>query len=254
MRESPKHGKVLGVKVSITEEPEVLNFVENCLKNKKKFFITTPNPEIIVQAQDDRELKEAINSSDLALPDGAGLRFAGIKQRVTGREIFRKLLKYADEEKLKVYLLGAGKDVNSKAQKKAQKIYPSAEVKGAGGIQIDIKGYYVSEKDRKMSIDIIRDINNFVPDILFVAFGAPKQEKWIRHNLDGLNIGGAMVVGGTFDYFTGNAVLPPGWMAKAGLEWLWRLINYPSRAKRIFAATVVFPLLVIKEKVFPRYG
>jgi N-acetylglucosaminyldiphosphoundecaprenol N-acetyl-beta-D-mannosaminyltransferase len=249
MDRSPKHGTVLGVKVSITDESEVIDFVEECLRKKRKFFITTPNPEIIVQAQNDQDLKDAINSSDLALPDGVGLRFAGIKQRVTGRAVFRKLLRYADKKKLKVYLLGASSDVNSKALKKAQKIYPSAKTKGTGGIQIDNKGYSVTERDKKMSLDIIKDIDGFNPHILFVAFGAPKQEKWIYHNLHNLNIGGAMVVGGAFDSFVGKTVPPPKWMANAGLEWFWRMVMEPSRFRRILNATVVFPLLVLRQKI-----
>jgi len=168
---SPKHNKIIGVKVSITNESEVINFVENCLKNKQKFFITTPNPEIIVQAQNDQDLMEAINSSDLALPDGIGLKLSGINSRVTGRGVFESLLNLGSSNKLKVYLLGASKEVNQAAVKKAQKICSGAKIKGSPGPQLDIKAHYVTDSDKEIEKDIIKHINNFKPQILFVAFG-----------------------------------------------------------------------------------
>lgn len=247
IKNSPKQLTILGVEVSVTSRGEVLKFVADSLKNKSKFFITTPNPEIIVAAQKDDELMTALNSADVALPDGVGL---GINPRITGREMFESLLSTANRLQLRVYLLGATPEVNRLAIAKIKILYPRIKAKGNGDIKVNSKGYSVSERDRGVYIDIIRDINSFRPNILFVAFGAPKQEKWVYHNLKKLNIGGAMVVGGALDYFVGKAKLPPGFVSTMGLEWLWRGVREPRRIKRIFNAVVVFPLLVIKEKLW----
>ncbi len=155
----------------------------------------------------------------------------------------------ANEKRLKVYLLGASVVVNQAARAKINEIYPGIKVNGNGAIEVNREGYSVIDSDKKEYIGIIRDIDDFRPDLLFVALGAPKQEKWIYNNLENLNIGGAMVIGGALDFFTGQAILPPGWVAGAGLEWLWRAILEPRRVKRIFNATVMFPILVAQEKL-----
>lgn len=249
-QKSLKSHKILGVKVSGITRVQVLNFVRTSLKKKRKFFITTPNPEIIVAAQKDRELLAALNSADIALPDGAGLKLAAkIKTRITGREMLESLLLLANSKKLKVYLLGASRQVNTAAVALIKKIYPDIKIAGSGDIYINKDGYSDKENDIEKHIVILRDIDNFRPHLLFVAFGAPKQEKWVYHNLGKLNVGGVMVVGGSLDYFTGKAKLPPNWVARTGLEWLWRVIFEPRRIKRIFNAVVVFPWLLLKDKL-----
>lgn len=246
IKSSHREHDILGVKVSGTSKNEVLSFVVSSLRKKSKFFISTPNPEIIVAAQKDPALLKALNAADLALPDGVGL---GVSPRVTGREMFESLLKVGDRLKLKIYLLGATPEVNKATISKIKEIYPQLKVAGTGDIQINNDGYSEIEKYRKKHIDIIRHINTFQPDLLFVAFGAPKQEKWVNNNFKKLNIGGVMVVGGALDYFAGKTIRPPGWMAAAGLEWLWRAILEPQRIPRIINAVVVFPFLLTKTKI-----
>ena len=97
--------------------------------------------------------------------------------------------------------------------------------------------------------DVIDKINKFAPEILFVAFGNPKQEIWIHKHLLELKVSGAMAVGGTLRYFAGFSILPPEFLEKAGLEWLWRLITEPTRIVRIFRAVVIFPLKVFIYKL-----
>jgi len=260
MDKTLKHAKILGVKVSITNESEVTDFVLSSLK-RRKFFIVTPNPEIVVAAQKDKELRTVLNAADVALPDGTGLLLAskllnlGINERITGREIFEQLLSIAGKKKLKVYLLGASQSVNKLAIAKAKKKYKGIKIEGSADIYLDKEGYSVTYIYRKKHIvikdytSVIKHINRFKPDILFVALGAPKQEKWVMHNLDKLNVGGAMVVGGALDYFTGKMVKPPSLVSGLGLEWLWRGFSEPARLPRIINAVIVFPLLVLKSKL-----
>jgi N-acetylglucosaminyldiphosphoundecaprenol N-acetyl-beta-D-mannosaminyltransferase len=86
--------------------------------------------------------------------------------------------------------------------------------------------------------------------LLFVAFGNPKQEIWIHNNFQKLDIGGAMAVGGAFRYVAGTSSLPPKWMERGGLEWVWRLVTEPARISRIFRAFPMFPLRIFWSRIF----
>lgn len=253
IKSAQKMLRILGVSVSSTTQKEVLNFVLESLKHKQKFFISTPNPEIIVAAQKDTTLKTALNSANIALPDGIGLGVAhNFKERLPGRVMFENLLRISNEKHLKVYLLGGSIEVNKKAVSRIENLYPNIKVDGSGDIHLDDEGYFVTEEEKKKYIVILKHINKFKPDLLFVAFGFPKQEKWVFNNLSNLDIGGAMVMGGALNYFVGKMPKPPRLMANLGFEWLWRLILEPKRIGRIFNAIVVFPFLVFWEKIFPR--
>jgi len=101
-------------------------------------------------------------------------------------------------------------------------------------------------------IDLINRIKELKPKILFVAFGHVKQEKWIFYHLDQLpSVKLAIGVGGAFDYISGNVRRAPEFMRRIGLEWLFRLIQQPSRWKRILNAVIVFPFLIIKKRFLP---
>lgn len=253
-----KQLKILGVKVSVTTKAEVLDFVTARLKKKQKFFISTPNPEMVVAAQSNPRFITALNSADIALPDGVGILYAAkflgldINKRIPGREVFTDLLGLANKHALKVYLLGATAEVNQKAIEKTRKTFPKANVKGNSGPTYNNQLQFVKDSDRKLESYIVRDINQFKPDFLFVAFGAPKQELWVNKHFSNLKVGGAMTVGGSFDYFVGKTTTPPGWVARVGLEWLWRVLLEPARFERILNATVVFPLLVLRARILKR--
>ena len=164
----------------------------------------TPNPEQIVQAQEDEGFRKILNSADLALPDGWGLRLAGVKTRVTGIELMEALMKTGGK-----FMLAGGK-----------------------------RGWPDLAK-----------INKARPDYLFVGLGAPKQEKWIYHNLPKMpSVKLAMGVGGAFDYISGRVKRAPRFMRSLGLEWLYRLIRQPWRFPRIVTAVLKFGWRILKMK------
>jgi N-acetylglucosaminyldiphosphoundecaprenol N-acetyl-beta-D-mannosaminyltransferase len=232
----------------------VIDFVTAKLKAKQKFFIVTPNPEILVEAQKNPSFASALNSADLSLPDGVGLVLAakvfGLKniQRIAGRQMMLKLLEFANQKKLRVFFLGSTSLIIKSALHKAKINYPNIKIMTHSGPQFDKTALPVSEIDRKIEIDAVNQINSFKPDLLFVAFGAPKQELWLAKHLAHLKIGGAMVVGGSLDYFAGIKKLPPQWMHRRGLEWAWRLFHEKSHLKRVFTAVIIFPTLIVLER------
>ena len=256
-------------------------FDKNASK-RAKFIIVTPNPEIVTKAQKDKELARILNSADLSLPDGIGLAaahrfmtFSAPKWKalrapvllvqgfvvgaavlfadgwltrdlkiIKGREFFLELMKLANKKDWRVFLLGGEEGAAKKATKNLQRSLKGVVLESDEGPMLDENAAPVSKRDVKIEKDVVRKINKLRPHILFVALGAPKQEKWLDKWMENLDIGGAMVVGGTFDYMAKKTTLPPKWMEKLGLEWLWRLMSQPGRAKRIFTAFPIFPLRV----------
>ena len=284
-----KYGKILNTGLNSTSTEKVLAFVRDSISRGYKFWISTPNPEIILAAQKDKELHKALENSDLAIPDGIGLAQAAkflslpapknfivrtlvllfqgavvglatfFKKEwlisslriIKGRVLFIELIKHASKKRWKIFLLGGLPGYAKSAGLNLRKSFKTVRIAYAQGPQINSKGEPDSLKDIEIQKDAITQINEYQPQLLFVAFGAakPKQEKWVYKNLPKLKIGGAMVVGGTLDYIAGETALPPKWMEEAGLEWIWRLIKEPWRLKRIFTAFPVFPLKVFWYKL-----
>jgi N-acetylglucosaminyldiphosphoundecaprenol N-acetyl-beta-D-mannosaminyltransferase len=186
---------------------------------KKMFLVVTVNPEFIMQAQSDRQFKQILNSADLAIPDGHGLRLKSANlQIVPGRKVVQALV---ETRKYKIFFLGGREGV---AQAMAEKYGGDYDA----GHQ-DIRSQLLDAQENER---VLEKINKYKPDILLVAYGAPWQEKWLWKYKPQLQAKLAMGVGGTFDYLTNRAKLPPQWVETAGLEWLWRLIHEPRRVKR----------------------
>lgn len=221
---------ILGVKIDNIDMDEVLKKAEIFLKDGRQHYIVTPNPEMIVLAQKDKEFKEILNRADLSLPDGMGVVWASrpfgeqLKNRVTGSDLMGEILKL---QNVKIFLLG-GK--NGAARKISEKFS-------------NVVGFTENINE---SIGLINELQ---PNILFVAFGASKQEKWIHYNMAKIpSIKVAVGVGGAFDFISGKIRRAPKFLRNIGLEWLWRLVLQPWRAKRIYNAVIKFPVLMLISK------
>lgn len=194
---------ILGVKIDDVNMDQALEIVHQWLQKSGKHYIVTPNPEFIMTAQKDLEFRKILNDADISIPDGAGLKLSGkIKNTLPGVDLMEKLVEKSTDWGVTVGFLGGRDGVAEKTAECLQKKYP--------GIKID----------------------SISPDLLFVAFGHPKQEKWIAENLPKLPVKVAMGVGGALDYFSGKVSRAPQWLRKLGLEWFFRLIIQPWRIKR----------------------
>jgi N-acetylglucosaminyldiphosphoundecaprenol N-acetyl-beta-D-mannosaminyltransferase len=233
-----KYVTILGIKVNSTTLTEVLTRVEEKITHSEPFYIVTPNPELVLMAQKNIQLRESLNSADFAIPDGVGLKYASKFLNgknlniIPGRKLFLELVKLANEKHWKVFLLGG---LDNEAEIVAKKF----GFQYAGGAEVTTS----------LSKDIVDRINKYSPDLMFLAFGNPKQEIFIHQNIGKLNVKGMMAVGGTFRYVAGLSKLPPKWMEKMGLEWLFRLLSEPFRFKRIWNAVIVFPWKVFLFKI-----
>jgi N-acetylglucosaminyldiphosphoundecaprenol N-acetyl-beta-D-mannosaminyltransferase len=170
-----------------------------------------------------------------------------------------EICKIAEADNKSVYLLGSGSDeVVKRTEENLKQKFPNLKVVGWGsgpGIKesnVSVQPFNNSTgliMDAGENVKILEDINQAKPDILFVAFGMGKQEKWIVENLKkipGVKI--AMGVGGAFDYISGSVKRAPLLLRKIGLEWLYRLVKQPRRVVRIWNATVKFLIIFYGRK------
>ncbi len=226
---------LLGVGFSNANNKEILEFIVTGLQTlPKKYYIVTPNPELLVIAHHDKKYKDVLNGAKLALPDGIGVVLASkllskpLKERIQGVDLVEKLCKDIAKRPITAGFLGAGPNVAVKTAECLQKKYP--------GLKVGL----IAEEWAK-------DLGKKKVDILFVAFGSPKQEIWIAENLNNLPAKVVIGVGGAFDFISGKVRRAPVIVRQLGLEWLFRLIVQPWRIKRQLRL-LQFIYLVIMEK------
>lgn len=231
--------QVLDVPVHPYSMDDAVQYLDKKIQEQKHSFVVTANAEIIMMCQDDAEYKNILtNVADLVLPDGAGTVWAGRKlgydvpERVAGFDLFNRLLNLAAEKGYKAFFFGASPGIAEAAKKKAESLYSGVRIVGC-------RDGYFNDNDNE---DIIAAINNSGAQILFLALGAPKQEKWLQAHLHELNPYITMGIGGSFDVLAGKMDRAPLWMQKYSLEWLFRLYKQPSRFTRMLA----LPKFVIK--------
>lgn len=237
-----KQVELLGIGIDDVSLQEAGDMVKQWLdgKNPKPRYIVTPNPEFLVMAQDDLEFKVVLNSADLAIPDGVGLKLTGkIINTTAGTDLMEFLCKLAAESGYSVGLIGGKIGVAKKATECLSKKFPGLEIKFTeAGPMVDWNGKQTTDYRLQTTVDI-----------LFVAFGMGKQEKWISHNLERLPVKVAMGVGGAFDYLSGEIPRAPLLIRKLGFEWLFRLIIQPWRIKRQLSL-IRYAWLVIYQRLF----
>lgn len=237
MGKGEKIGKVEKVEENGKREKDW--FLEKSVPGKiKSFLIVTPGPEFLLTAQDDKDFAKILNGADLSLPDGFGLQlYGGIKNRVPGTDFMVALCQLAAKNNWTIGLLGGLDGVAVKAAENLRRQFP--EIK----IALVVDG---AAADRILSgSDTIYNSKKKI-DVLFAAFGHPRQEKLLWRLKGRYRVG--MGVGGAFDYIAGAAFRPPKLLQTIGLEWLWRLIFQPWRLGRIFKATIVFPLYLLLKR------
>ena len=243
--------KILGIRIDKVSKEEALKKVSSFFGSNKQHTIFTPNPEILVDAQKDAYFREILNEGDLNLCDGFGLSVFARTKRIPGVDFMVELCQLAEQKNYSVYFLGSGSEQIIKNLKLAiGRQFPNIKIAGAHqGYQLPITNYQL-QMDTEKNNELVADIVTTQPDILFVAFGHNKQEKWIYENLKDLpSVRIAMGVGGAFDFISGNKKRAPKWMRQVGLEWLYRLVQEPNRFKRIWKATGVFVYYFIFKNI-----
>lgn len=199
----------------------------------------------------DKKLAKIVNSCDLISADGISIvwasKFLGnrIKERVTGIDLFSRLLEIADQKRYRIYLLGANEDVIKASVKKMKEKYKGLTIVG-------YRNGFFNEEDE---IDIVNGINQSNSHILFVGISTPKKEYFLDKYKNKLKVPFCMGVGGSFDITAGRYQRAPRWMQRLGLEWYYRLIQEPRRMwKRYSIDNYKFIYTVLKFKIFKNYN
>lgn len=270
--------QVMDVSVSTKKHGSVVRDISAWLDGTEQHHVVTVNPEMLVASRKDDEFFYILSRCALATADGVGIlwasRFARLKyrisemslavrlvyavslifklpfslaallvypgyvkkeisERVSGVDLMEDLLREAKKKDKRVYLLGASDEVLKVLEQK----FAGMSLKTSRGLSAP-------------SDDALNDVNAFAPDLLFVALGAPRQEKWIHHHLEQLpSVKVAIGIGGAFDFHAGKIRRAPGLLQKLNVEWLWRLLIQPWRLPRILNATVRFVWHVIDEQI-----
>lgn len=221
---------IIGIEFSKLTLQETMNVIGERISNdnKKLFHIVTVNPEIAIQIQEDSELLEISKKADLLTPDGAGIVWASrilknpIPERVTGYDLLLEALKQGNIHKWSFYFLGSDEEVNKNMEIHVLKFYPNVKISGR------YHGYFKKEEEE----NIVKEIECLRPDILIVAFGSPRTDKWIEKYRNRLNAKVVFGVGGSMDVITGKVQKTPEIWKKFNLEWLYRRIIMPERKSR----------------------
>ncbi|MDF0726047.1 WecB/TagA/CpsF family glycosyltransferase [Cytobacillus sp. S13-E01] len=226
MREKESY---LGIDISPLSYDEIIEDLKERINKGVQSTIIAVNPEKVIAGEQNGELKQLINSSTYQIPDGIGILLASklkggrITSRVTGVDMMARLVEFASLNNHKVFLYGAKEEVVKTAKNNLEVKYPGLVISGyANG--------YVNNQE-----DLIQSINDSGAVLLFVAMGSPKQELWIRENMNKLNVKVFQGVGGSFDVFAGHVKRAPAFYRNLGIEWLYRLLKEPKRFKRQLA-------------------
>ncbi|VEF49631.1 putative N-acetylmannosaminyltransferase [Bacillus freudenreichii] len=231
---------VLGIEFEHTTKTEIIHTLEKRIRDNKKTFLVTANPEIVMYAQRDPQYKKIVQSANYIIPDGIGIIMGAkllknqLPERIPGFDLMKDLLTIANKEQLRVFFLGAREDVLNKAIDNVKRDYPGIQIAGCH------HGFF-NEEDPEVAT-MVQESN---PDIVFVALGFPRQERWISNNAHLFQQGVFMGVGGSFDVLSGTVKRAPALWRKLNIEWLYRLIKQPQRWKRmtflpIFMLKVIF--------------
>ena len=247
-REKRRGVRILGVWVDDVTYEEMLARLDAFIAAGGAHQVATMNPEFVIAAHRDAEFRAALDAAALCLPDGVGLLWAGrllghpLRQRVTGSDGIWHIAELAARRGYRLFLLGAAPGVAEEAARRLCDQYPGLVVAST----------YAGSPAAEEESAIVERIRNARADILLVAYGHPRQEKWLARNLVRSGAAVGLGVGGAFDFVAGVAVRAPRWMRRLGLEWLYRLWREPWRWQRMlalpqFAALVLWEWLTSRE-------
>jgi len=238
---------ILGVPFDNVTTPETLSIIADMIASGQPHCAATANVDFIVQALEDVELRRILFDMHLVLADGMPIvwasRFLGnpLPERVTGSGLIPLLLAEAERRGWRVFFLGGTEESVALAAEKTRAKHP----------QLQLVGAYSPPFKRLLEMDhedILRRIHEARPDILLVAFGCPKQEKWINMHYRNAGVPFSVGVGATIDFLAGTFKRAPGWMQKTGTEWIFRMLQEPGRlVKRYGKDLWVFGRVILQQ-------
>lgn len=246
-----ERSEVLGCIFDKVTAAEVLDLILDWRSNPERqtHTIVTVNVAILMLMRADPSLAKAVGNADLVVPDGTPIVWASrwlqarLPERVTGIDLMLRLLEEGAKRKLRIFLLGTTESRLRRVLEVIEQRYRGVEVVGA-------RNGYFGASDYP---DVLRQIRESRPDILFVGMPAPFKEVWCEEYRSDLQVPAVLGVGGAFDVIAGYVPRAPKVMQDAGLEWLWRLSMEPRKLwKRYLATNSRFLAIMARELVQKR--
>lgn len=239
---------ILGVPFDNVTKTEAIDLIERMIESGRPHYLVTPNVDFLVQARRDVELRRILFEAHLVLCDGTPLVWASrllgnaLPERVAGADLVPLLTEIAAKKKYRLFLLGASPQSAELAVNRLRERYP----------ELIIAGHYSPPFSHLLEMDhdeIRRRILEAKPDLLFVSFGCPKQEKWVAMHYRSLGVPVTAGVGATIDFLAGQVRRAPVWMQRSGTEWMFRLAQEPRRLFRRYFTD----LWVFSSSIFPQW-
>jgi N-acetylglucosaminyldiphosphoundecaprenol N-acetyl-beta-D-mannosaminyltransferase len=237
-----------GVRFDATNRSQALESMIRFAAEGGSHLVCTPNIDHVVQCQVDPAFRETINRAALSVADGMGVVYASrlmgcpLPENVGGRLVLLDFCRVAAKSGYRIFLLGGEPGIAERAAKALTAMFPGLQIAGTFAPPLGF------ESGSNANEECVRAVRAAAPHALFVAFGAPKAEKWLGDNLAHLNVPVSMGVGYAFDLLAGKFPLPPSWMTAVGLEWAFRLWHDPLRlAKRYLWRDLRFFLILLAE-------
>jgi N-acetylglucosaminyldiphosphoundecaprenol N-acetyl-beta-D-mannosaminyltransferase len=247
----PERLMVLGVRADRVDMAEALARIEALVEQHRQSGaptaqIITVNPEFVWVARTHTAFRETINEAALVVADGIGIIWASrilrrpFPERVAGSDLLPRLSERCARRGYRLFLLGAAPGVAEEAARVLQQRFPGLEIAGT----------YSGSPAPEEAVQILDLIRAARPDVLAVAYGAPRQDLWIHQHAQALGeagVGVALGVGGTFDFIAGRVQRAPRWVQRLGLEWAFRVYAQPKRIWRVRALFLMGALVWVQR-------
>jgi N-acetylglucosaminyldiphosphoundecaprenol N-acetyl-beta-D-mannosaminyltransferase len=231
---TPRESDFFGISVFDSSLEELVSRIEENLKDKTSTHIVALNPDGFLISQRDPDFRRILSIAEFVICDGVGILLASrlfseqeIKHRLVGSGLMMRLCELSASKGHRIFLLGGTEGAAERCASSLQERISNLQIVGI------YEPPLVTDERCFDNVEIVERINSRKPDILFVALGAPKQEKWIERHRRELTAPILMGVGASFNFIGGKVRRAPVWMQRVGLEWLFRLLIEPRRlAKR----------------------
>lgn len=264
--------QIMGVRFDNLTRAEAAERIAKMAAKGPKGYVVKPYSEFMARAARDSQFREILNGAALCLPDGVGIVWAAhylslkggrlrallqfplshlsmvlrppalrgpVREPMHGVDLTWEMLAALHRARASVYLLGGTTEELVGTRREIERRLPGLRIAGAR------HGYFRAAGEENERL--VADINAAKPGALLVAIGSPRQETWIANNIGRLQVNVAVAEGGSFSFVSGATRRAPGWMRRAGLEWLFRLLRQPHRIRRQLALPA-FVWLVFRER------
>lgn len=244
-----KEAVVLGTRIHMLHAEKLISVIVEAGRQNKGFVVDYANAHTLNLAYENPWLRGFLNRADIVFCDGFGALLGAkllrnavkVEHRITAPDHLDRLAVELERAGLSLYLLGSEPGVTDKAINRLKSVASALRVRGR-------HGYF--EKSGSESDAVIRDINSFKPDVLYVGFGMPLQEQWIESNINAIDARVFLALGACLDFYAGTSYRGPKWVTQNGGEWMTRLISEPRRLwRRYLVGNPLFLIRVVRERM-----